>query len=181
MRLGAVVVVGGLAVIAGPAMLRHLPAKPHGQSSGPVLPTIKQETGRRVIATGQGSRNDRCDVAAAVDGGAGAVATVFEVDTGDPVEADFPGKYIKRLGVDAAALNWYELDPGTRYGKIAHATLRQIRIGEVVWNNPEVRFFSNWRYTFGADEIPLLGLHALNSKGIHVEFDGGGCRLTAAR
>lgn len=132
---------------------------------------------RHVIAVGQGTRPNRCDVR----GFANGVPLTFEVDSGDPNIADFPGSYVRKLGIEEP-LDYYELSPGTRYGKIARATLRHIRIGNVVWREPEVNVFSDWDYSFGSDEVPLLGLRALKMHGINVEFDGGDrCRLTVAR
>src|ERR1700722_16650554 len=131
---------------------------------------------RQVIAVGQGTRQNRCDVRGLANG----VPLIFEVDTGDPDMADFPASYVSRLKM-AGPLNYTEWWPGTRYGKIATTTLREIRIGDVVWDNPEVNVFSDWDFSFGDDEIPLFGLAALKMRGINVEFEGGGnCRLTVA-
>ena len=140
-------------------------------------PPVTYSNDRQVIAVGRSGRSNRCDVR----GFANGVATDFEIDTGDPNTADFPGSYVRKLGVEGP-LDYYELSPGTRYGKIANAHLRQIRIGSVTWDNPEVSFFSDWDYSFGDDEIPLLGLPALKMHGVNVEFDRGDtCRLTVAR
>ena len=56
--------------------------------------------------------------------------------------------------------------------------MREIRVGDAVWRDVDARVYSDWRYTFGDDEIPLLGLAALRSQNIHVEFEGDTCRLT---
>lgn len=140
-------------------------------------PQVTSGNDRLVIAVGRSGTNNRCDV----QGFANGVATDFEIDTGDPNEADFPGSYIRKLNI-GGPLDYHELDPGTRYGKIAPVKLRQIRIDNVVWNNPTVYVYSDWDYTFGSDEIPLLGLPALKERGVNVEFDKGDtCRLTVAR
>jgi hypothetical protein len=139
----------------------------------PIAAVPQMESGRQVIAEGVGSRADRCDV----PGFANDEAVTFEIDTGDPDNADFPSSYISRLGIKGP-LYYKELWPGTRYGKIARTTLRQIQIGDVVWHDLEINVYTNWDYSFGSDETPLLGLKALKSKGLHIEIDGGTCRLT---
>jgi hypothetical protein len=133
------------------------------------------EGNRRVIASATITGN-RCKV----PGYANGAAVTYEIDTGDPITADFSASHIHKLGLNPASLDFAELWPGTRYGTIATTTLREIRVGDVVWNDPEVRIYSNWRYTFGDDETPLLGLAALNSRGVHLEFDGDLCRLTVS-
>jgi predicted aspartyl protease len=140
----------------------------------PSMPRIAGSSDRHVIASSR-IVGARCHV----QGQANGVAFTFSVDTGDPVAADFSSSHAKKLGLDPAALHYEEIWPGTRYGKIATTTLREIRVGDVVWNNAQVRIYSNWRFSFGDDETPLLGLEALQSRGIHVEFDGDMCRLTA--
>lgn len=142
-----------------------------------VRPQVTKVGNVQVIAVGQGTRHNRCDVR----GFANGAAVTFEVDTGDPDIADFPGSYVAKLGI-TKPLAYAELWPGTRYGKTARTTLRQIRVGDVVWNDPEVNVYSDWNYSFGDDQIPLLGLAALRMRGINVEFEGGEhCRLTVAR
>jgi hypothetical protein len=136
-------------------------------------PVVK-ETGRRVIASAK-TNNDRCDVGGVVN----SVPLTLEIDTGDPIEIDFPAKYVQRLGLKTGP--YEELWPGTRYGKIANAQVKEIRVGDVVWRNATARVYSNWDYTFGSDEIPLLGLAALRAQGVHVEFEGDMCRLTVSR
>jgi hypothetical protein len=141
---------------------------------------VVNESGRRVIATGEGSRSDRCDV----HGTANGKPFVFEIDTGAGDMALFSSSHLAKLSINPKTLHYEEFWPGTRYGKIATTNLREIVIGGVVWNKPEVRIYSNWKFSFGGDEgdeTPLLGLPALNAKGVNVEFDGGMCRLTVAR
>jgi hypothetical protein len=104
----------------------------------------------------------------------------FQIDTGAPGFADFSSSYVRKLGISSAALHYSEWWPGTRYGKAARTTVRELRVGDVVWNDADVSIYQNWRYAFGADEIPLLGLAALQSQGVHLEMDGDTCRLTVA-
>lgn len=170
--LGVVIVAGML--VARPDNGLSVPAGPPPKIAPPQVPP---GSGRQVIAVGEGTRRNRCDIG----GFANGVAVTFEIDTGDPNMADFPSSYVGKLGI-GGPLNYYELDPGTRYGKIATTKLREIRVGDVVWNAPEVNVYSDWDYTYGSDEIPLLGLGALKMRGVDVEFDAKGrCRLTAAR
>jgi hypothetical protein len=160
--VGALVVVGKLA----------------GGASAPAMPEEQHHQERRVIATGQGSRENRCDVPGVVNG----VPVTFEVDTGDPNPADFAASYIRKLGFNPTSLEWSELDPGTRYGKVANAKAREIRIGDVVWTDQTITFFSNWRYSFGDDEQPLFGLPSLRARGVQLEWmQDGNCRLTVAQ
>ncbi|MGA8612235.1 MAG: hypothetical protein WB760_11050 [Xanthobacteraceae bacterium] len=159
---------------ASPASL-GAPVAPVAQPVAPIARAVN-ETARRVIATGGGARENRCDVPGSVNGR----ALVFEIDTGDPTMADFPASYIDKLHVDRATLEWFELDPGTRYGRVAWAIVREIRIGDVVWENPRVRFYENWRFSFGSEENPLFGLPALKAEGVNVEWTGDTCRLTVA-
>lgn len=166
----ATLVAGGASVLLASLWVGHAP------NYAPVPAPVSFDGSRQVIAVGQGSRRNRCDVR----GFANGVALTYEIDTGDPVVADFPSSYVGRLGI-GGSLNYTELWPGTRYGKIATTVLRQIRVGDVVWNDPEVRVYSDWDYAFGDDEIPLLGLAALRMRGINVEFAGDRCRLTVAR
>ena len=114
-----------------------------------------------------------------VQGQANGAPFTFTIDTGDPIVADFSASHATKLGLDPASLHYEEIWPGTRYGKIATTTLREIRVGDVTWSNVQARIYSNWRYTFGDDETPLLGLDALQRRGIHIEIDGDMCRLTA--
>lgn len=176
------VVAVGLVLVAGLALRGHnasratAPVAPRPNDPSPVVtvePAVK-ETGRRVIASAK-TDNERCDVPGVVNG----VPLTLEIDTGDPVVIDFPGKFVKTLGLKPGP--YEEFSPGTRYGKIASATVREIRVGDVVWLNEQARVYSNWSYTFGNDEIPLLGLAALRSHGVHVEFEGDMCRLTVAQ
>ena len=140
----------------------------------PVPPKIVEPPARLVIASSR-IVGARCHI----EGQANGAPFTFTVDTGDPVAADFSASYSKKLGLDPAALHYAEIWPGTRYGKIATTTLREIRVGDVTWSNVQVRIYSNWRFAFGDDETPLLGLNALQSRGIHLEIDDDMCRLTA--
>jgi hypothetical protein len=167
--LAGVVIVCGVAV----SKLGHDGAS---AKDAPVPAPVSFDASRQVIAVGQGIRHNRCDVR----GFANDVALTYEIDTGDPNIADFPSSYVRKLGI-GESLNYTEWWPGTRYGKIATTTLRQIRIGDVVWNDSEVNVHSDWAYSFGSDEIPLLGLAALRMRGINVEFEGDRCQLTVAR
>jgi len=173
MRLGAVVVIGGLAIFAGPPLLHHLMAAPQWAGQA-VVPSGRDYTGRRVIASAK-TDNERCDVPGVVNG----QSLTLEIDTGDPNSIDLPSKFVARLGLKPGS--YEEFWPGTRYGKIAKATVREIRVGDVVWLNQQGFVYSDWDYTFGSDEIPLLGLAALRAQGVHVEFDGGMCHLTVAQ
>jgi hypothetical protein len=156
----------------------HATASTAAEPAAPLVQIAPAETGRRVIATGKGSREDRCDVPGVVNG----ASVIFEVDTGDPDIADFAASYIGKLGIDPASLHWSEFDPGTRYGKTAQATAREIRVGDIVWTDEPITFWSNWRYSFGDDEIPLLGLSAVRSRGVQIEWMAdGNCRLTVAQ
>jgi len=101
------------------------------------------------------------------------------VDTGAPTVAEFSSSWADKLGVKN--LQYRELWPGTRYGKIATATVHEIRVGDVVWKDAAARFYSDWAYSFGGDTRPLLGLAALNARGINVEFERDTCRLTVSR
>jgi hypothetical protein len=170
--LGVVIVAGML--IAWPDNGLSVPAGPPPKIAPP---QVSSGGDRQVIAVGQGTRRNRCDVS----GFANGVPLIFEIDTGDPNIADFPSSYVDKLGI-GGPLDYSEWFPGTRYGTIATTTLRQIRVGDVVWNDPDVNVFSDWDYTFGDEEVPLLGLGALKTRGVDVEFDEDGrCRLTAAR
>jgi hypothetical protein len=140
----------------------------------PVPPKIVEPPSRHVIASSM-IIGARCYV----QGQANGAPFTFSVDTGSPVAAIFSASYIKKLGLDAATLHYEEIWPGTRYGKIATTTLHEIRVGDVTWSNVQVRVYGNWRFAFGDDETPLLGLDALQRRGIHLEFDGDMCRLTA--
>jgi hypothetical protein len=132
------------------------------------------EDGRRVIASGE-MVNDDCPVAGFVNG----KPVTFRVDTGNPVIAEFAASFVRKLDLKPGP--YQEWLPGTRYGKVANATAREIRIGEVAWVNEQVRIYSNWRYAYGDDETPWLGFAALKSQGINIELDGNTCRLTVAR
>jgi predicted aspartyl protease len=140
----------------------------------PSVSMIVSQPERRVIAISK-IEGGRCHVL----GEANGVPMTFTIDTGDPIDADFSSSHITKLGINPAALHYEEIWPNTRYGKIATTTLREIRTGYVRWSDAQVRIYSNWRYSFGDDETPLFGLMALQRHDIHVEFDGGMCRLTA--
>lgn len=135
---------------------------------------VRHETGadRRVIARGHGWRSNRCDIAVRVNG----VPVIFMVDFGAPSFAEFPNSYVKKLNLDPG--DYEELWPGTRYGKIAYATVREIRVGDVVWNDTEARIYENWGFSFGNDQYPIFGLAALRRHGVGLEWDGGTCVLT---
>ena len=136
-------------------------------------PVVK-ETGRRVIVASN-IEGDRCLAPGSVNG----VPATFMVDTGAPTVAEFSSSWADKLGVKN--LQYRELWPGTRYGKIATATVHEIRVGDVVWKDAAARFYSDWAYSFGGDTRPLLGLAALNARGINVEFERDTCRLTVSR
>jgi hypothetical protein len=140
---------------------------------GPAAPSI-HETGRRVLASAK-IENDRCHL----PGFANRVPVVYEIDTGDPIDADFSNIWVSRLGLKN--LQYREIWPGTRYGKIADAAV-DIRVGDWVIKNGGARIYANWKYTFGEDEEhPLLGLAALQKRGVRLEVEGDSCRLTVAR
>jgi hypothetical protein len=136
-------------------------------------PVVK-ETGRRVIVASN-IEGERCLAPGSVNG----VPATFMVDTGAPTVAEFSSSWADKLGVKN--LQYRELWPGTRYGKIATATVHEIRVGDVVWKDAAARFYSDWAYSFGGDTRPLLGLAALNARGINVEFERDTCRLTVSR
>jgi len=136
-------------------------------------PVVK-ETGRRVIVASN-IEGERCLAPGSVNG----VPATFMVDTGAPTVAEFSSSWADKLGVKN--LQYRELWPGTRYGKIATATVHKIRVGDVVWKDAAARFYSDWAYSFGGDTRPLLGLAALNARGINVEFERDTCRLTVSR
>jgi hypothetical protein len=169
----AVVIAAGM-LVARSGDNSSVPAGPPPQIAPP---QVSSGSGRQVIAVGEGTRSNRCDIR----GFANGIAVTFEVDTGDPYVAEFPSSYVGRLGIEGP-LDYSDWWPGTRYGKIATAKLREIRVGDVVWHDPEVNVYSDWDYAYGSDEVPLLGLSALRMRGVNVEFDAEGrCRLTAAR
>jgi gag-polyprotein putative aspartyl protease len=155
--IGALVVIGKLA----------------GGDASPVAPSI-HETGRRVLVTSK-IDGDRC---LAPGFSVNGVPITFMVDTGAP-DVEFPNSWAAKFGL--MNLEYRELWPGTRYGKIATGTVHEIRVRDVVWKDQEARFYSNWAYSFGDDTRPLLGLGALNARGVHVEFEGDTCRLTVAK
>ena len=136
-------------------------------------PVVK-ETGRRVIVASN-IEGERCLAPGSVNG----LPITFMVDTGAPKVAEFSSSWADKLGVKN--LQYRELWPGTRYGKIATATVHEIRVGDVVWKDAAARFYSDWAYSFGGDTRPLLGLAALNARGINVEFERDTCRLTVSR
>ena len=136
-------------------------------------PVVK-EAGRRVIVASN-IEGERCLAPGSVNG----VPATFMVDTGAPTVAEFSSSWADKLGVKN--LQYRELWPGTRYGKIATATVHEIRVGDVVWKDAAARFYSDWAYSFGGDTRPLLGLAALNARGINVEFERDTCRLTVSR
>ena len=136
-------------------------------------PVVK-ETGRRVIVASN-IEGERCLAPGSVNG----VPATFMVDTGAPTVAEFSSSWADKLGVKN--LQYRELWPGTRYGTIATATVHEIRVGDVVWKDAAARFYSDWAYSFGGDTRPLLGLAALNARGINVEFERDTCRLTVSR
>jgi hypothetical protein len=174
-RLGAVVVVGGLAVIAGPSLLRHLPAKPHsGQSAGPVLPGSKDEAGRRVIASAKIDGGNRCKIGGLLDG----VSLIFMVDTGAPLPVEISAELLPKFARTQSEYDFKELWPGTRYGKIARTNFDELRIGGFVLARPDVRIYDRWSYSFGNDTAPLLGMGALKNHGVRLEIEGETCRLT---
>jgi predicted aspartyl protease len=135
-------------------------------------PGPASDRNRQVIALAK-ITDGRCHVS----GFANNAPFVFEIDTGDPIIADFSASAIGKLGL-RGPLRYQKIWPGTRYGGSATATLRELRIGAWVLTNVDVRIMQNWRFTFGDDESPLLGLAALQSRGIRFEVEGDTCRLT---
>jgi hypothetical protein len=130
-------------------------------------------SGRRVLAEAK-IEGDRCHL----PGYANDVPVVWEIDTGDPIDGDFAKSWVGKLGL--GNLQYEEIWPGTRYGKIADTTV-DIRVGDWAISNAHARVYSNWRYTFGDDEDhPLLGLAALQKRGVRLEVEGDTCRLTMA-
>jgi predicted aspartyl protease len=172
MRLGVVVVVGGLAVVAGPSLLRHVPVKP--QSAGPVLPSGKELAGRRVIASAKIDGGNRCKIGGRLDG----VPLTFMVDTGAPRTVEISADLLPKLGRTQSQYQFEELWPGTRYGKIARTTFDELRIDSFVLARPDVRIYDRWSYSFGNDTAPLLGMGALKERGVRLEIEGDTCRLT---
>jgi hypothetical protein len=110
-----------------------------------------------------------------------AFETLNKVDLS---KADLREGERKRLPVSATVgpaslvLQISILLPGARYGGIANATLHELRVGDWALNNVEVQIFDRWRYAFGEDETPLLGLPALQQRGVRLEIEGNTCRLT---
>jgi hypothetical protein len=171
MRLGTVVVVGGLAIFAGPSLLRHLPAKPH--SAGPVSPG-KEEAGRRVIASAKIDGGNRCKIGGLLDG----VAQIFIMDTGAPRPVEISAELLPKFARTASQYQFAEEWPDTRYGKLAKTTFNELRIGEFVIARPEVWIYDRWSYSFGRNTEPLLGMGALKNHGIRLDIEGDTCRLT---
>jgi predicted aspartyl protease len=155
-------------LLSGTAMGLVIGLAAQGQSSA-------SDAGRRVIASAR-IDDEQCHIA----GFANGAAFRFVIDTGVPGVAAFSSSDVRRLGLNGGTLRYEQIWPGTRYGKSANVTLREIRIGDVVWQNEQVDIFSNWRFAFGDNESPLLGLGALKSQGVHLEVDGDTCRLTVA-
>jgi predicted aspartyl protease len=133
--------------------------------------------GNREVIAASTITGQRCHV----PGSANGAPVTFEVDTGDPVFADFSARFAARIGLDPARLHYEELWPGTRYGGIAETTLHTLRIGPWQLTDVPVRVYDNWKYTFGDDAYPLLGLAALQSNGVRLEIEGDTCRLTVPR
>jgi hypothetical protein len=171
------VCLGGIAAQRITALGRSIRTHPFPyQQEASVVPAIRQEPGRRVIVSAK-VKNNSCIVPGTVNGAPAMLAA----DTGDPNMADFSASYARRkLGIDTAKLHFLEWWPGTRYGKVAHATVREIRIGDVTWEDVDVEIYQNWHYAFGDESVGLLGLKALQARGIHLEMDGDICRLTVA-
>jgi hypothetical protein len=181
--LGLVFVLGlaarGYSASHGTALIAPSPttAKP----AVPAPQPVSKETGRRVVASAK-IVNDRCNLPGFAGQGSGRnAAFTFEIDTGDPSIADFSNRWVAKLGLNPATLDYREVEPGTRYGKIAYATLPEIRIGDMVWKNEQVGIWDRWSYSFGHEEIPLFGLVALQKRGVRLEVEGDTCRLTVAR
>jgi predicted aspartyl protease len=156
---------------------------PSPQPAAPVVkpsPVVKQspptkDTARRVIASATIEDNE-CRISGSVNG----APSRFIVDSGAGEVALFSVSHLGALGINRASLHFEEVWPGTRYGKIAKTTVREIRVGDVVWLNEPVEIYANWRFAFGDDETPLLGLGALQEQGVNLEFEGNICRLTVA-
>jgi predicted aspartyl protease len=158
------------AVIA--ALTQPLPgAKPHA----PAPVSSSPNENRQVIAAAAIIGN-RCHV----KGLANNAPFIFIIDTGDPHIADFAASAVARLGL-RGTLDYQELWPGTRYGGVATARLRELRIGAWTLKNIDIGIYKNWRFSFGDDEAPLLGLAALQSQGVRLEVEGNVCRLTLPR
>jgi hypothetical protein len=174
MRLGVVVVVGGLAVVVG-ASVRHLPAKPQsGQSAAPVFPSGKEQDTRRVIASAKIDGDNRCKIRGYLDG----VSLPLMVDTGAPRAVEISADLLPKFSRTTSQYNFDELWPGTRYGKIARTTFDELRIGSFVLARPDVRIYDRWSYSFGNDTTPLLGMGALKDRGVRLEIEGDICRVT---
>jgi hypothetical protein len=74
----------------------------------PQAPAILQQQvtydgDRRVIADGQGTRSNRCDV----PGYANDVTVTFEIDTGGSNPADFSSSYVRNRSCSGRQYNWY--------------------------------------------------------------------------
>jgi hypothetical protein len=174
-RLVGVVVGVGLAVIAGPTLLRHLPHKPQSsQSAGPVLPG-KEEGGRRVIASAKIDGGNRCKIGGVL---LDRVPLTMMMDTGAPRTIEISADLLPKFGRSQSQYEFEELWPGTRYGKIARTTFDELRIGGFVLARPDVRIYDRWSYSFGHDTAPLLGMGALKNHGVRLEIEGDTCRLT---
>jgi predicted aspartyl protease len=115
--------------------------------------------------TAEMDRRNRCWIDAYLNG----VQVTFMVDTGAPRAAEIPSELLPRLGIDGSRLNYEQFWPGTRYGDIARVRMRELRIGGLVLNNPEVWVYNNWGYSFGRDTAPLLGMETLKHLNFRIE------------
>jgi hypothetical protein len=178
LAIGTVLVIGAIAKHATLDRASSQPRQRTYSQETAAAPAINPQSDRRVIASAK-IAGDRCVVEGSVNS---RPPTPLEIDTGNDVFASFSASYVgDKLGINPASVPYVDMWPGTPYGKHAFVTIREIRIGDVVWRNPKVEILQKWNYTFGDDETPLIGFPALQAQGIHVEIEDGFCRLTIAR
>jgi hypothetical protein len=131
--------------------------------------------GKNVLASAKIDWGNRCKISGYLNG----VRLTFMVDTGAPRNVEMSSDLLPKFGIDASSLDFEEVWPGTRYGKIAKTTFNQLSIGSFVLNHPQVWIYDRWGYSFG-DTEPLLGMATLKSAGIRLEVGDGSCRLLSS-
>jgi predicted aspartyl protease len=138
-------------------------------------PAVKSAAGH-VVAEARIDGDGKCVVPGFLTA-ENTAALKFEIDTGAGEAIWVSATHLPALGINPKKLQFQELDPGTRYGKVANARLRAVRIGGVTVRDVDAQILTRWRYTFGNGENPLIGIPFLKKSGLHIEVNGDACKL----
>jgi clan AA aspartic protease (TIGR02281 family) len=176
MRLSGWVVVGGLAIVAGPALLHHLPAKPpSGQPAGPkpIAKPVPADNSREFYIAADSFHQCYADVWLKGPNGKEVKENAL-LDSGASGMVILNRQQAAELGFPARLSYEYQIETANGTGKAAKVELAQFRIGGSV-NGYKLNNVETWVDYNGMGEA-LIGAGLLKTLQFQIREES--CSLT---